>query len=286
MVHPSVGSATGVSGKNVLVLGGSGHLGRDLVERLLSDGACVRLLSRSPGHDTRVQWIRGDLATGAGLRVALSGVSHVIHAATNSPIARRGSLRLPDLWRSPRDVDIDGTHRVLELAEQMEIEHFLFVSIVGLEHSKLPYSKVKLAGEQLVRASRVPWSVVRATPYFYLVERMLEGLRRWPIWLLPDSPFQPVDIRDVADHVVGSLGGTVRGELASIGGPEITCYAEMARAHLRARGLARRVVDFRLPERWARQAGIVVSDGVRGARTWEHWLAEQAAGSVRCQPQP
>lgn len=262
----------------VLVLGGTGHLGVDLVNRLLSAGRSVRVLSRNPGTDPRVQWVLGDLADGEGLPIAMNGVSHVVHAATNSPIARRGSLSWSDLWHSPADVDLDGTRRILDLADKHAIEHLLFVSIVGLEDSKLPYSRVKLAGEALVRASPLSWSVIRATPYFYLVERMLDRMHRWPIWVLPDAPFQPVDTRDVADHLVASLEGKTRGMLPEIGGPELISYADMARAHLRARGISKRVVDLRIPEGLARQGGMVRAAGIHGVRTWEQWLAEQTAG--------
>ena len=261
-----------------LVLGGTGHLGRDVVEQLLMRDMSVRVLSRTPGCDKRVQWIQGDLATGEGLDASLKGVSHVVHAATNSPIARRGSIRLHDLWRTPQDVEIDGTQRIIELARHGSVEHFLFVSIVGLEDSRLPYSRAKLAAEQLVRNSSLSWSIVRATPFFYLVERMLDGLHKIPVWPLPAAPFQPVDTRDVADHIVEHLTGATRGDLPSIGGPNITSYADMARSHLRARGLNRRVVEFGIPERWARQGGIVVADGVSGRRGWNEWLTEQVAG--------
>lgn len=262
----------------VLVLGGSGHLGRDVVEQLLAKNMNVRVLSRAPGHDKRVQWVQGDLATGASLEEAFFDVSHVVHAATNSPIARSGSIRLRDLWRTPLDVEIDGTQRVIEQAQRSEIEHFLFVSIVGLEDSRLPYSRAKLAGERLVRESTLPWSVVRATPFFYLVERMLEGLHKWPVWPLPSAPFQPVDTRDVADYIVGHLIGMERGDLLPIGGPHVTSYVDMARSHLRVRGLNRRIVELRIPDGWARQCGIVAADGVHGRRGWDQWLAEQVRG--------
>jgi uncharacterized protein YbjT (DUF2867 family) len=187
-------------------------------------------------------------------------------------------VRLADLWHSPSVVDLDGTKLALEIAERTWVDHFLYVSIVGLEDSRLPYSRVKLAGEWQVRASAVPWSMVRATPFFYLVERMLDGLSRRPNWLLPNSAFQPVDTRDVAEHIVANLVGPARGELPAIRGPEITSYAAMARAHLIARGMSRSIVTFSLPDRWARQAGMVVADGAHETRSWERWLADQTAG--------
>jgi nucleoside-diphosphate-sugar epimerase len=136
-----------------LVTGGTGHLGRDIVDRLVRDGHRVRVFARSPAVRPDVEWATGDLATGAGLREALHGVDTVINAATCSPIARRGGVRPVDFFRSPSAVDVEGTERLLSLCREASVRHFLHVSIVGLEEATLPYARVKLAGERLVRAS-------------------------------------------------------------------------------------------------------------------------------------
>ncbi|MBR0797494.1 NAD-dependent epimerase/dehydratase family protein [Bradyrhizobium jicamae] len=104
----------------VLVTGGTGHLGRDLVSRLVEAGHRVRVLTRRPQPSPGVQWATGDLATGDGLRDALRGVHTVINAATCSPIARRGSMRPIDFIKSPAVVDVDGTARLLALGQEPE----------------------------------------------------------------------------------------------------------------------------------------------------------------------
>ena len=93
----------------VLVTGGTGHLGRGIVDLLTALGHPVRVLARQRGDDPRVEWVRGDLGTGAGISEAVRGADAIVHAATHSPAAQRGSLRLSDLRRSPTDVDLDGT---------------------------------------------------------------------------------------------------------------------------------------------------------------------------------
>src|SRR5205814_5450169 len=104
------------------------------------------------------------LATGEGLGEALAEVDGVVHSATNSPAAQRGSFRLRDFLRSPRDVDVNGTSALLAAAEHARVDFFVHVSIVGLEHLKrVPYSRRKLQAEHLVRRSHVPWSIARAT---------------------------------------------------------------------------------------------------------------------------
>jgi uncharacterized protein YbjT (DUF2867 family) len=159
----------------VLVAGGTGHLGRDIVRRLVEKGHPVRVFARSPGPETEVEWATGDLATGDGPAPALQDVRTVINAATYSP-ARRGGFSPVDFFKSPAEVDVDGTRRILALCEAAGAQHFLHVSIVGLDDASLPYARVKIAGEQIVRESSLSWSVVRAMPFYYLLERLLDGL--------------------------------------------------------------------------------------------------------------
>ncbi|MBT2368934.1 NAD(P)H-binding protein [Streptomyces sp. ISL-10] len=141
----------------VLVTGGTGHLGRDLIG-LLKPGYRVRVLARSRGTDPDVEWVRGDLAAGAGagIREAVSGVRTVVHAATWSPAARRGYLLPTDFWRSPPDVDVHGTHRLLDEAARAGVGHFAYVSIVGVDRPRLPYLRLKHEAEELVRAGKFP----------------------------------------------------------------------------------------------------------------------------------
>ncbi len=260
---------------SILVTGGTGHLGRDLVPVLLARGHSVRLLARSQPAEPRAHWVAGDLATGVGISKAVEGIDAVIHAATLSPIARRGGVRPIDFFTSPSGVDVDGTRRLLEASRQAGVRHFLFVSIVGLEDSSLPYSRIKLAAEHLVRNAQTPWSVVRAAPFFYLTANLLEGLRWWPIWPLPEVPCDPVDTADVAVYLAECVADGPRGVREEIGGPETMSFTELARQFQRARGIKRRIVPMRTSERRARKLGLVVSSGHRGRKTWSAWLEEQ-----------
>ena len=92
---------------NVLVTGGTGTLGRDVVMLLRQSGHRARILSRQPrGH---VDAVQGDLKTGAGLTKALAGMEAIVHAAS----ATRGPL-------AGRATDVRGTRRLLELARAWE----------------------------------------------------------------------------------------------------------------------------------------------------------------------
>ena len=261
----------------ILITGGTGHLGRDLVSHLASQGRDVRLFSLKPGTSTLVEWAQGDLSTGKGLVNAMRGVETVLHAATLSPIAKRG-MRPSDFFSSPSTVDVDGTRHLLKASSEAGVKHFLFVSIVGLEFTSLPYARVKLAGEQLVKQSQLPWSVVRATPYYYLMAQMLGDLRWLPVWPLPATPTNPVDTTDVAHYLADCLDDGKRGVRAEIGGPETLSFTEFGRQFKRAKGFHRLVVSMPVSEKTGHRMGFVKTDQRKGVKTWSAWLDAQQPG--------
>jgi uncharacterized protein YbjT (DUF2867 family) len=198
-----------------------------------------------------VEWAIGDLATGRGLQAAVRDVHTVINAATFSPIARRGGIRPVDFVRSPSAVDVEGTARLLALCRETSVQHFLHVSIVGLEDASLPYARVKLAGERLVRNAALSWSVVRATPFYYMLRNLIAGVAWLPVWPVPATVFNPVDTSDVADYLVRCAFDGQRGERAPIGGPDDLSGTAFARQYRDARGLRRAILPLHLAE-WLR----------------------------------
>jgi uncharacterized protein YbjT (DUF2867 family) len=260
----------------LLITGGTGHLGSAIVTRLAQDGHVVRVLARRRPRAPGVEWARGDLSTGEGLADAVEGVHTLIHAATHSPAAQRGSLQLRDLIRSPTDVDIDGTQALLAAAESAHIAHFIYISIVGLPQStRLPYSRVKLAAEKVVRQSRVPWSILRATPFYWLLEKMTQRMVRHSIVLVPGTVrVQPVNSDDFADYVVRAVIDGQRGERQDFAGPDMLTLREVVDQYLAARRLRRRVWNVPLPARLksAIEASQTSRAAVRGRTTWSQWL--------------
>jgi uncharacterized protein YbjT (DUF2867 family) len=260
----------------VLVTGGTGHLGRSLVARLNAEGHQVRVLARRPGADGTVEWVRGDLSTGEGIVEAVAGVEAIVHAATNSPAARRGSFRPRDFVRSPTDVDIQGTEALLAAAADASAQHLIHVSIVGLEHiARMPYSRAKLAAEGLVRSGAVPWSIVRATGFYWLLDRMLATMAGRPVMFVPgDVRMQPVDSDEFAAFVAECASEDERGERPDFAGPQILTMRELAETHLAARGLSRRIWNAPMPGRVKRalEASNTSVDARRGTTTWTEWL--------------
>ena len=263
----------------VLVTGGTGHLGRNLVTRLKSSHR-VRVLARSPGSDPDVEWIRGDLATGEGIANALAGSQIVIHAATLSPAARRGYILPKDLWSSPPDVDRDGTTRLLEEADAAGVGHILYVSIVGIDKPRVPYQRRKLEAEYLIRQGPIPWSIARATQFHWLLDRMLGKMARLPMVPLPDLRLEPVDTADFADYLVESVGNGRVGRLPDFGGPEVLTFSEAFDQWRQMRQRPVRTMRIPLPPAVSNAAAaMAVSDSGsrRGMITWVDWLRSHAA---------
>jgi len=208
----------------ILVTGGTGTLGRAVVERL--PGA--RVLSRRPGPGRVV----GDLATGAGLAAALSGVDTVIHCAT-----------------SLRRHDVEHARRLVAAAPGRP--HVVYVSIVGIEQIPLAYYRTKLTVERLLASSGLPWTVLRATQFHDLLLRTFT-VQRWSpaLFVLSGARFQPVDVRDVAGRLVSLAGGPAAGRVEDFGGPEVRSMASLARAFRRTG--RRPVVPLPVPGRIVR----------------------------------
>lgn len=260
----------------VLVTGGTGHLGQAIVPGLQREDHQVKILARSPRRDRAIEWIRGDLATGDGLPEAVAGVDAVIHAATNSPAARRGAFKLGDFVRSPADVDVKGTSALLAAADRAGVKQFVHVSIVGLEDLKLmPYSRRKLEAEQVVKRARVPWSIVRATGFYWLLDRMFKNMAGQRVLALPaHARMAPVDSDEFAGYIVECIADGRTGEREDFAGPQTLSMVELMEQYLAARGVRRRIRRAPLPKRIqaAITAGNTSSHARLGATTWEQWL--------------
>ena len=248
----------------VLVTGGTGALGRHVVEQLREAGHSARVFSRRPG--TGPDWVQGDLATGAGLELAVKGMDAIVHAgsATVEPFKYH-------------QTDVLGTRRLLAMAREAGVAHAVYVSIVGMEGVAQPYYKAKLAGEAVVKENIVPWSILRATQFHTLMEVFLRGLTTLPkLALIPYRwQFQPVDVRDVAPKLVEVVTGEPAGLLPDFGGPQVRDFKGIAESWLKARKLDKRMVNLWLPLKFSRQfaAGrLLCPEHREGKITFEQYL--------------
>lgn len=247
----------------VLVTGGTGVLGRRVVERLGSAGVHARVLNHSGKPDT----IHGDLRTGEGLERAVREIDTIIHCAS-SP------------FRRARQVDVEGTGRLLEVAREAGVSHLVYISIVGIDRAaSYPYYKVKLDTERVVEASPVPYTILRATQFYDLVLMALRSVDRLPVMAIPKGFLgQPIDAGEVADRLVELALSEPAGRVPDIGGPEVRTLADAARAYLEVSGRRRRILEIPVPGKTARafrEGALTCPDQAYGELRWEDFLRSE-----------
>ena len=252
-----------MSTPEVLVTGGTGVLGRRVVERLDAAGVAARVLSRGGRPGT----VRGDLLTGEGLGAAVRGVDTVVHCAS-SP------------YRKTRQVDVEGTRRLLECAVAAGVSHVVYISIVGVDRAaSYPYYRVKLETEGVVENSPVPHTILRATQFYDLVLMAVRFLDRLPALPVPAGFLgQPIDVGEVAGRLAEFALAGPAGRVPDVGGPEVSTLADSARGYLGAVGSRKKVLEFPLPGKTARafRAGALICPQNRyGTIRWEDFLQKE-----------
>jgi uncharacterized protein YbjT (DUF2867 family) len=248
----------------VLVTGGAGGFGRALVPRLANRGYTVRILSRRPAPaGITTEWSQADIESGVGLAAALAGVDVVVHAAS-SPA------------KHTRQIDVEGTRRLLQSARAAEVAHFAYISIVGIDQIPYAYYRHKLAAEALVAESRLPWSILRATQFYTLIHSILHRADQLPLMLLPtDLQFQPIDVGEAAERMAEVVDAGPAGRLADIGGPAVLMLGTLARDWMQALRRRRRIVYLPMPGAFAaalRQGRNTCPEQRYGRITWADWL--------------
>ncbi|PZS13916.1 MAG: NmrA family transcriptional regulator [Pseudonocardiales bacterium] len=257
--------------ETILVTGGTGTLGRAVVERLVDAGHDVRVLSRRPpGADEvrRHASVTGDLSTAAGVGDAVAGVTVIIHCATTNG---RG--------------DVEAAQNLIAAAQRGGQPHLIYISIVGVDEVPLRYYRAKLEVEELVAGSGLPWTVLRATQFHDLVTRVFAAQHFTPLVVVPAGiSVQPIDVREVADRLTGLAGEPAAGRVPDIGGPQVRALTDLARAFLRANGRWPILMPLPLAGKVARayrRGGHLTPERAVGTITYEQFLDENVTPGGR-----
>jgi uncharacterized protein YbjT (DUF2867 family) len=144
--------------------------------------------------------------------------------------------------------DVQQTRNLL--AAEPGVKHLVVMSIAGIDRIPLPYYRYKLEAERLVTESGVPYTILRATQFHNLIDRVLSAQRFLPAVLAPAVSLQPIAVEDVAVRLAELVDQPpVNGRAPDIGGPERLPVAELARRWKQARAVRRPVVPLRLAGR-------------------------------------
>ena len=232
----------------VTIFGGSGFIGRYVVERLARQGWTVRVGVRNPaeaaflkplGDVGQITPLRSPLQDDATVRALVEGADAVINLV---------GLLFEKGRQTFEAVHVDGARRIAEAAAAAGARRMVQMSAIGADpRSPADYARTKAAGEEAVRAAFPGAAVVRPSIVFGPEDgffNLFAGLARLsPILPLVGggkTRFQPVYVGDVADAVaLCATDPATAGKTYELGGPEIFSFKELLEIMLREIGRRR-----------------------------------------------
>ncbi len=247
----------------IVVIGGTGLIGSKLVTGLTEHGHEAVAAAPSTGVNTY---------TGEGLAEVLSGADVVVDVS-NSPTLDDGAK---EFFRV-------ATTNLLNAEADAGVGHHVALSVVGTDRMapQSGYFQAKLAQEELIAGSPIPYTIVHATQFFEFADTLADSATVDGVVRMPPAYFQPMAAVDVAEGVaVAAVNAPVNG-IVEIGGPVAVLLPDLLRTALSTRGDSRPVVAD--PE--ARYWGVELDERTLvpgpGATlfqtTFEDWLLESAA---------
>jgi len=258
----------------VLVTGGTGRIGRPVVERLRELDCDLRVLSHTrAGTIDGVEYVRADLVRDEGTGEALRGAEIIIHCA--------GAMK--------PGADQAITANLIRSARWLDREpHLVKISVVGadrvpvgrgLSKAMFGYFESMRITERAIETSGLPWTILRATQFFDAMALVARVLARLPVIpVAAGTRFQPVDSGEAADRLVELALAAPSGLAPDLGGPVAYPMADLIAGYLRAGGKRRPLLPVRLPGTIARVvregANLPDQGATLGKRTWEDFLRE------------
>ncbi|PWJ56206.1 Uncharacterized conserved protein YbjT, contains NAD(P)-binding and DUF2867 domains [Quadrisphaera granulorum] len=256
--------------------GGTGAVGRLVVERLRAAGHEPVVLSRSTGVD---------LLSGSAnsLVAAVEGCEAVVDVLGPTGLAAQSAAGSRHFFRTT-------TTALLAAGRTAGVGHHVALSIVGAAHIDAGYYAGKALQERLLIARRDGnWTLLRTTQFHEFAPRLaaLGALARPGrrqkhdprVVLVPEFVSQPVAAAEVADELVSLAVGPPRRAVRDLAGPRVEVMADLVRRWLRAQGRDARVVSVPLPGRFGnglRHGLALPGPWARlGRQTFADWLATQ-----------
>ena len=243
------------------VAGGTGTVGRHVVDVAHARGHEVVVLARSTGVD---------LVNGDGLADRLDGVNVVIDVTSVATQSGTVSTRF-----------FAAVAANLLAAESLAgVSHHIALSIVGSDRAPFGYYAGKSEQERLVVAGASAFTILRATQFHEFARQIYGQVRIGPITLVPKMISQPVAAREVGERLVEIAENEPLGHSTDLGGPEKLRMVEMVRAYAAAIGETTPIVEVPLPGgfgRALRNGTLIPAAGAdHGKQTFAEWIAQLA----------
>jgi uncharacterized protein YbjT (DUF2867 family) len=211
--------------------------------------------------------------TGDGLDGALAGADVLIDVS-NSPSFEDAAVL--EFFRT-------STTNLVTTARAAGVRHYVALSVVGTERRPdIGYFRAKLAQEELIRQSSIPFSLVHATQFFEFVTRIADEGSDGPSVRMAPVAFQPVAADDVARLVGRTATGTPLNDRVELGGPQRYRMDEFFRDALATLGDPRRVVTDEHAHYFGAELGPddlvpIGATAVSGEIAFDDWAAALAA---------
>nr|WP_310522250.1 complex I NDUFA9 subunit family protein [Polymorphobacter sp.] len=219
----------------VTVVGGSGFLGRYIVQRLAERGHRVRVAVRHPeralflkplGDLGQIQLVRGDISSDVLMEAAFDGAAAGINLV--GILDEKSGQKF-------QAVQAEGAGRAARAAAAAGVTHYVQVSAIGADAAaKVPYARTKAEGEAAVLAAIPTATILRPSlvvgPEDQFLNRFAAMARTAPVLpvIAGNSRFQPVYVLDVAVAVVAALGSAAAmGKTFALGGPDVMTFRDI-----------------------------------------------------------
>jgi len=208
----------------IVVIGGTGLIGSKVVEKLKQQGHEAVAAAPNAGVNT---------VTGEGLAEALAGAKVVIDVSNSPSFEERAAM---DFFQA--------AGRNITAAEvEAGVRHHVALSVVGTDRLQdSGYFRAKLAQEQAIQRSPIPWTLIHATQFFEFIRTIAEFSSDGDAVRLPPVQFQPMAAEDVASAIVVAALGEPQGGTIEIAGPETFTLDAAVRQVLEYDGDMRQVI--------------------------------------------
>ncbi|MFV0339817.1 MAG: SDR family oxidoreductase [Parachlamydiaceae bacterium] len=246
----------------IVVVGGTGLIGSKLVNKLSDRGHEVIAASPSRGINT---------LTGEGLQEALKGASVVVDVSNSPSFEDKAVLEFFER----------STRNLLESERSAGVKHHVALSVVGTDRlTESGYFRAKLAQENLIKASPVPYTIVRATQFFEFLDSVVQSSVVGQTVHLPVADIQPIASVDVAEALLQAALDKPKNGISDIAGPKRYRFAEIVELYLKATNDARKVIS----DGNARYFGTKLSDDTLvplnkahlGSVSFETWFKQRS----------